>query len=66
MAENIDKKVKDAGNKQEPRIDSDVPWYEEHNRDAARKLRVKYDKNGRVYRDSDGCPTLDEFGQPLG
>ena len=49
---------------EEPRIDPDVPWYEEHNQDAARKLGVRW--NGSGYVDSDGCQILDKYGQPLG
>jgi hypothetical protein len=48
-----------------PDFDPDVPWYEEHNRDAARARGLSYDRRSRVYRDEDGCPTLDKFGQPL-
>lgn len=48
------------------RIDPDVPWNEEHNLEAAEKLRVKYDKKAKVYKDSDGCPVLDRYGQELG
>ena len=59
----LEKKVgsKEAG---EPRIDPDVPWYEEHNLEAARKLKLKW--NGRGYVDKDGCRVLDRYGQPLG
>lgn len=48
----------------EPRIDPDVPWYESHNLEAARKLKLKW--NGRWYVDKDGCKVLDRYGQPLG
>ena len=49
----------------EIRIDPDVPWSEEHNLEAARRLRVSYDAKSRAYRDSDGYVVLDRFGQPL-
>lgn len=49
-----------------PTIDPDVPWYEEHNLDAARKLGVTYNRRRGYYVDEDGCPTRDRFGQPLG
>ena len=48
----------------EHRIDPDVPWYESHNLEAARQLKVKW--NGRWYVDRDGCRVLDRYGQPLG
>lgn len=50
----------------QPRIDPDVPWNEEHNLDAASQLRWRYDKRSRCYRDSDGELIADEYGQPLG
>jgi len=49
---------------EEPRIDPDVPWYEEHNLEAARKLKLRW--NGRGYVDKEGCRVLDRYGQPLG
>ena len=60
MPENKSKLEKEA---EKPRIDPDVPWHEEHNLDAARKLGVRY--VGYGYVDSDGCQILDKYGQPL-
>lgn len=51
--------------REKPRIDPDVPHYEEHNQDAARQLGWRYDKRNRRYRDSDGELIADRFGQPL-
>lgn len=51
---------------QKPRIDPDVSWNEEHNLEVAKKLGVRYDIKRKVYQDSDGCPVLDKYGQPLG
>ncbi len=48
------------------RIDPGVPWNEPHNIEAAIKLGVNYDRIFKVYRDLDGCPVLDRYGQPLG
>lgn len=50
----------------EIRIDPDVPWDEEHNLDSAKKLDIIYDKKIKVYRDKEGCPVLDKYGQYLG
>jgi hypothetical protein len=49
-----------------PRIDPDVSPYEEHNREAARRLGLRYSRRRGCYVDEDGCPTRDRFGQPLG
>jgi hypothetical protein len=35
-------------------------------REAANQRGLVYDSGERVYRDEDGCPVRDEFGQPLG
>ena len=64
MAENPENlENKTAGEQAPPRIDPDVPWHEEHNRDAARKLRWRYSPRRRVYVDSDGEKVADRFGQ---
>lgn len=61
----LEKKAEEPKN-EAPRIDPDVPWYEEHNLGAAKKLGVRYSRARKCYVDSDGCPVLDSFGQPLG
>jgi hypothetical protein len=48
------------------KLDLDLSPGSEHNRDAARKKGLSYDAARKVYRDSDGCPFRDRFGQPLG
>lgn len=50
---------------QTSRIDPSVPWHEEHNLDAARKLGWRYSPVRRGYVDSDGESVADRFGQPL-
>lgn len=47
-------------------FDADLPYDNPRNVDVAQKLRLTYDSQRRVYLDEDGCPTRDEFGQPLG
>ena len=47
-------------------FDPDLSPLSEHNQDAAEERGLKYDRAGGVYRDEDGCPVLDRFGQPLG
>jgi hypothetical protein len=47
-------------------FDPDLSPDNEANRDAAEERRLRYDPAESVYRDEDGCPVLDEFGQPLG
>lgn len=49
-----------------PKFDSDLSPEAEFNQDAARARGLTYDRRERVYKDSDGCPTRDQFGQPLG
>ena len=52
--------------REKPKIDPSIPWNEEHNLNVAKKLGVRYDIKRRVYRDNDGCPVLDKYGQSLG
>jgi hypothetical protein len=47
-------------------FDPDLSPGSEVNKDAARERGLAYDPEESVYRDEDGCPVLDEFGQPLG
>lgn len=47
-------------------FDPDLSPLSEHNQDAAEERGLRYDRDEGVYRDDDGCPVLDEFGQPLG
>ena len=47
-------------------FDADVSPDNPANKEAAREHGLKYDRGERVYRDADGCPTRDRFGQPLG
>jgi hypothetical protein len=35
------------------------------NKRAAKVRGLKYDPNTRQYKDADGCPVRDRFGQPL-
>jgi hypothetical protein len=65
MPEEKSKLEKEAEKPKEskPRIDPSVPWDEEHNLEAAKELGVSW--NGRGYDDEEGCPTLDEYGQPF-
>jgi hypothetical protein len=48
------------------KFDPDLPPDHETNQRAARANGLYYDAAHSVYRDSDGCPTLDKFGQVLG
>jgi hypothetical protein len=48
------------------KFDPDLPPDHETNQRAARANGLWYDNAHGVYRDSDGCPTLDKFGQRLG
>ena len=47
-------------------FDPDLSPHSEVNEDAARERGLRYDPAESVYRDEDGCPVLDRFGQPLG
>ena len=47
-------------------FDPDFSPYSETNRNASEERRLAYDPEESVYRDEDGCPVLDGFGQPLG
>jgi len=53
-------------NDDEKKFDPDLSPGSEHNRDVAKENHLIYDAVKRVYRDSDGCPVRDRFGQPLG
>ncbi len=46
-------------------FDADVTPQNPANQEAARDHSLTYDRKKRVYRDNDGCPTRDRFGQPL-
>jgi hypothetical protein len=48
------------------KFDPDLSPDHETNRRAAEAHGLRYDRRRRVYVDADGCPTRDEFGQPLG
>ena len=48
------------------RFDADLTPGHPANQRAARARGLRYDPAAGVYRDEDGCPTLDRFGQPLG
>lgn len=48
-----------------PRIDPSVPWYEEHNREAAQRREWRYDRRRGLYVDKDGEIVADRLGQPL-
>jgi hypothetical protein len=47
-------------------FDPDLSPEHPDNRETARRQSLTYDPRHQVYRDSDGCPTRDKFGQPLG
>ena len=47
-------------------FDPDLSPDHEVNRDAAEEQGLTYDPEEAVYRDEDGCPVLNEFGQSLG
>ena len=53
-------------NDDEKKFDPDLSPGSEHNRDVAKENHLIYDAVKRVYRDSDGCPVRDRFGQSLG
>ena len=52
--------------KQDPRIDPDLSPHHPANREAARKLRLRFNPRSNDYRDSDGAIMGDKYGQPLG
>jgi hypothetical protein len=47
-------------------FDPDLPPEHFVNREAAEDSNVTYNEHTRQYEDEDGCPTRDEYGQPLG
>lgn len=49
-----------------PDFDADLSPGNEYNQRAAAKRRLTFDFRSGVCRDTDGCPVLDKFGQPLG
>ena len=51
---------------EKPESDPDLLPSNIHNREAARAHNLRYDKKHKCYRDEDGCPTRDRYGQPLG
>ena len=54
----------EAEEKKLPSFDSGSSPYSANNRPAARARGLVFRRG--YYRDSDGCPILDRFGQPLG
>jgi len=52
--------------KHKTQFDPDFSPNHETNKDAAKERNLTYDRFSKVYRDSDGCPVLDRFGQSLG
>lgn len=48
-----------------PQFDSDVSPYNIINQKAARVRGLHYDAKEKIYRDDDGCPIRDKYGQPL-
>ena len=50
----------------ESHFDPDFSPCSEVNEDAAKERKLKYDPTESVYRDEDGCPVRDRFGQLLG
>ena len=63
--ENLEKKAKEE-EKKLPDFDPDVSLYNPYNRKVARLRNLFYDEDAEVYRDEDGCPVRDRFGQDLG
>jgi hypothetical protein len=49
-----------------PKFDPDLSPDNEANKEAAREHKLIFDRRAGVYRDPDGCPVRDKFGQPLG
>lgn len=49
-----------------PRFDPDLSPDNIYNKSVAEARRLMYDRGSKCYRDSDGSPVADEFGQPLG
>jgi hypothetical protein len=47
-------------------FDADFSPDHETNKQAAKAHGLRFDRQRNVYVDSDGCPTRDRFGQPLG
>jgi hypothetical protein len=56
------------GQDKKPRagFDADLSPDNEKNRKAAKEQRLVFDRTKGVYRDADGCPRRDRYGQPLG
>ncbi|MBI5881319.1 hypothetical protein HZB90_04270 [archaeon] len=52
--------------KHSPPFEPGLPPSNVHNREAAKARHLRYDARARVYRDSDGCPVRDGYGQRLG
>lgn len=48
------------------KFDPDFSPETPHNKEIAKKLGLIYDPITEVYRDVDGCPVRDKYGQPLG
>lgn len=59
----LEKKVKENDT---PRFDPDLSPDNSYNKKVAHELGFRYDPKRKVYRDSDGCPVRDRFGQYLG
>jgi hypothetical protein len=57
-----------VGMKEKPilRFDPDLSPENPYNEAVAEARRLSYDSGSKCYRDSDGSPVADEFGQPLG
>jgi len=49
-----------------PPFEPGLPPSNIHNTEAARARQLKYDPKSKVYRDAEGCPVKDKYGQPLG
>lgn len=49
-----------------PEFDPDLSPENFHNVEAAKARGLVFDRRRRVYRDRDGYPVRDEFGQTLG
>ena len=58
--------MKDETKKRKANFDSDFGPDHPANRKAAEERGLVFDGENECYRDTDGCPILDRFGQPLG
>jgi hypothetical protein len=58
--EKLDKKLRDC------EFEKGLPPDSAHNIIVAERLGLIYDPREQVYKDNDGCPVRDRYGQHLG